>query len=907
MKITGLKVNHVTNPFGFSVKNPSFSFRVEESSGSILKAARIRIAEKADMTAICYDSGRRTDISSLSFVPETELEGGKRYYWNVTAEAEDGDCTTSDTAWFEGGCAGEGWEADWITSPLGKDIQPVLYRKFTIDGMDASQITSARLYITGLGVYEASLNGVKAGEEYLAPFYNDYRFWIQYQTYDVTPQLKPGDNLLSVMLGDGWYKGRFSYLDEARVREIYGDLFLLTAQLLLTFQDGSTRKITTDGAWNCVASPVLSSGIYDGEVYDAGREIWNAEEGRLADGVEEEAVPAVLAQAPRGMLMERMSVPVRIHERLRPVKLLITPAGEQVLDFGQEITGWVEFDCEAPKGCRILLQHGEILQDDNFYTDNLRTAKAEFIYFSDGVRRHIRPHFTFYGFRYVKVSGITITQEQLDSFRFEACAIYSSLERTGFVKTSDEKVNRLFENTLWGQKGNFLDVPTDCPQRDERLGWTGDAQVFCATACFHMDTAAFYRKYLKDMRYEQEINRGSVPYVVPDVLSVARENMGQAAPDMTGNTWGESGSCAWGDAATVIPWTVYQFYGDKSLLAETYENMKLWTDFIIHMDETWCNGGRLWQIGFHFADWLALDNPDKTSCFGRTDPYYVASVYYLYSASLTAKAAEVLGKTEDQAYYEKVAREVREAIRREYITAAGRVAIDTQTALVLALMFDIIPEQFAERTAKRLQEMLREAGMHLNTGFVGTAYLCKALTKAGLTGEAYTLLFNEDYPSWLYEVNMGATTVWERWNSVLPDGKISDTGMNSLNHYAYGAVSEWIYRTVCGIAPEENTPGFKKAVLAPCPDARFTWVKGEYVSASGAYRVGWKMEGDHLIYEAEIPFDCTAEFLVPEGMAVQSINGGPAAGGERILLKKGTYCIILEKTFLQTPSAVEDD
>lgn len=894
MKLTQLKVNHLKNPLGFSVKNPSFSFQVAESSGSTLKAARIRIAEKEDMSELLYDSGMREDISSLSFVPETELEGGKRYYWDVTAQADDGDQGTSAVEWFEGGC-GENWNADWITSPLGKEIQPVMYRKFRLEEKEASQIASARLYISGLGVYEACLNGEKAGDEYLAPFYNDYRFWIQYQTYDVTQQLKPGENVLSVMLGDGWYKGRFSYLDEARVKEIYGDDFLLTAQLLITFGDGTRQMITTDETWKCISSPVLFSNIYDGEVYDAGREIWDRDACRLAGGVEEASVPAVRAAAPKGKLTERMSVPVRIHERFSPASLLITPAGEQVLDFGQEITGWVEFDCRAEKGTEITLQYGEILQDDNFYRDNLRTAKAEYTYIADGEKRHVRPHFTFYGFRYVKVSGITLVQDMLSSFHFEACAVYSSLERTGSVTTSDDKINRLFENTVWGQKGNFLDVPTDCPQRDERLGWTGDAQVFCATACFHMDTAAFYHKYLKDMRYEQEINGGSVPYVVPDVLSAARENMGQEAPDITENIWGESGSCAWGDAATVIPWTVYQFYGDKTQLEENYENMKLWTDFIIHMDETCCGGGRLWQIGFHFADWLALDNPDKKSCFGRTDPYYVASVYYLYSALLTAKAAGVLGKTEDQAYYEKVAEEVREAIRREYITATGRVAIDTQTALVLALYFDIVPEPFKERTAKRLKEMLEENGMHLNTGFVGTAYLCKALTKAGLSGEAYTLLFKEDFPSWLYEVNMGATTVWERWNSVLPDGKISDTGMNSLNHYAYGAVSEWIYRSVCGIAPDESTAGFKKAVLAPCPDERFQWVKGEYASASGLYRSGWEFEGDHILYEAEIPFDCTAEFLVPEGMAVKSVNGTPAEERERLPLKKGVYRLILEK------------
>lgn len=901
MKLTNLKVNHLKNPLGFSVKNPSFSFQVEESTGTHLKSARIRVSRTEDMTDLVYDSGERTDISSLSFIPEQEFEGGIRYYWDVCAEADNGDTGISSVAWFEGGCGEEEWSADWIASPLDKEIQPVMYREFTLDA-PVSEVVCARLYITGLGVYEAGLNGEKAGEEYLAPFYNDYRFWIQYQTYDVTQLLCPGENVLSVMLGDGWYKGRFSYLDEARVTEIYGDKFLAAAQLLITYKDGSQQKITTDENWKCLPSPVLFSNIYDGEVYDANRDFRDCS-GKICARAKEEAVPVSRASAPKAKLTERLSVPVTIHERLRPVSLLMTPAGEQVLDFGQEITGWVEFDCKAEKGTRIYLQYGEILQDGNFYRDNLRTAKAEFTYICDGSSAHVRPHFTFYGFRYVKVTGMTLTRENLDSFAFEACAVYSDLERTGRITTANEKVNRLIENTLWGQKGNFLDVPTDCPQRDERLGWTGDAQVFCQTASYHMDTAAFYRKYLKDMRYEQRINQGAVPFVVPDVLSVARENMGQEAPDMTANTWGEAGSCAWGDAATIIPWTLYQFYGDTGLLAETYENMKQWTDFIIHMDETYCGGGRLWQVGFHFADWLALDNPDKDSCFGRTDPYYVASVYYLYSSLLTARAAAVLGKKEDEAYYGRIAQEVRDAIRKEYITPGGRVAIDTQTALVLAIYFDIIPEEFMEKTASRLKKMLQENGMHLNTGFVGTAYLCQALTKAGLVKEAYTLLLQEDYPSWLYEVNMGATTVWERWNSVLPDGKISGTGMNSLNHYAYGAVSEWIYRSVSGIAPDETAAGFKKAVLAPCPDRRLGWVKGEFSSAAGVYESEWAYEEDGIRCQVRIPFDCTARFIVPDGMVLKAVDGAePEAqkalsleNVKSLTLEAGSYQLLMQE------------
>ena len=915
MKLTNLRTNQLRNPLGFPVSSVSLSFQVEESTGKTLKEAQIRISDQADMSHIVYDSGISEEISSLGFVPDCQLEGGKRYYWTVWAKADDGDCGISEPAWFEGGRKEPVWDVEWITSPFDRETHPVMIKEFTLSaGADghsaAASIASARLYISGLGVYEAYLNGKKVGEEYLAPFFNDYRYWVQYETYDITQQIRDGKNTIAVMLGDGWYKGRFGYLGEGKEKGIYGDDYLLSAELRICYRDGRVETIHTDDTWMCLKSPVISGNIYDGEVYDGRISLWD-EDGELKTERMQTALSAVKAKKellPPGTVEERLSLPLCIHERIGSPKLIITPKKEQVLDFGQEISGWVEFDCPADCEGEIFLQHGEILQDDCFYRDNLRTAKAEFTYICPGKREdltisgtdgneriHVRPHFTFYGFRFVKVSGVTLTEETLKDWNFEACAIYSDLERTGFITTSNEKLNRLIENTIWGQKGNFLDVPTDCPQRDERLGWTGDAQVFCATASYHMYTPGFYRKYLKDMLFEQREHQGGVPYVVPDVLSIVRRRHGEPEPDIQNNQWGEYGSCAWGDAATVIPWTMYQHYGDKKRLEESYPNMKEWTDFIIHVDNDHCSERRLWKIVFHFADWLALDNPDPESCFGKTDPYYVASVYYMYSAQLTAKAAKVLGYEEDFRYYTAIAEEVREAIQKEYITSDGHIHNETQTALVLAIYFDLLKEEWRASAAARLKQKLEERRMHLDTGFVGTAYLCKALTKAGMTQEAYALLFQEDYPSWLYEVNMGATTVWERWNSVLPDGKISGTGMNSLNHYAYGAVAEWMYRTMCGIAPDESAVGFKKAVMAPKPDSRLSFVKGEYRSASGTYKAAWEQRENQVIFQITIPFDCQAEFVVPEGMVLKEINGVPQEKQTSVLLYKGTYTITAEK------------
>lgn len=901
MKLVHLRTNRLKNPLGFPVSSVSLSFQVEESTGSRLKAARICISDKEDMSHIIYDTGMREELSSLGFVPEYSFEGGKRYYWTVSAVADDGDCQTSETAWFEGGRKTNIWDVKWISSPFHQETHPVMAKEFSLEKTgDSGTIEAARLYISGLGVYEAYLNGEKIGQEYLAPFFDDYRYWVQYETYDITEQLRKGKNTLAVMLGNGWYKGRFGYLGEGKEKGIYGDAFLLSAELWIRYADGKEETIHTDESWLCGKSPVLSSGIYDGEVFDRRIQVFS-DDGEMKEEWKEEALPAIYAKEdmlPKGNVEERLSLPLCIHERIGSPKLIITPKQEQVLDFGQEISGWVEFDCPEDIGESIHLQYGEILQDDCFYRENLRTAKAEFTYICPNMsngkskKRHVRPHFTFYGFRFVKVSGITLTKEQMKDWNFEACALYSDLERTGNLTTSNEKLNRLIENTIWGQKGNFLDVPTDCPQRDERLGWTGDAQVFCATASYHMDTAGFYRKYLKDMLFEQREHGGGVPYVVPDILSIVRRRHGEPEPDITKDQWGEYGSCAWGDAATVIPWTMYLFYGDKYQLEESYPNMKAWTDFIIHMEETVCGGDRLWNRGFHFADWLALDNPDPESCFGQTDPYYVASVYYMYSAELTAKAARVLGYKDDEVYYKKIAKEVKEAIRNEYITSDGHIKTETQTSLVLALYFDLLKEEWKEEAAQRLKKKLEEKHMHLDTGFVGTAYLCKALTKAGMTKEAYSLLLQEEYPSWLYEVNMGATTVWERWNSVLPNGKISGTGMNSLNHYAYGAVAEWMYQTMCGIQPDETAPGFKKAILAPKPDQRLSFVKGSYHSACGIYRLNWEQKGEEIQFEVEIPFDCEAVFLVPEGMRINVINGVEMEEKESILLGKGIYRMI---------------
>ncbi len=864
MIITTLYTNHLKNPIGYRLDNLCFSWIVEETNAKEQQSARVEIATDEEMSNIIFSSGDCSNISSIAYYPIFLPQPCSRYYWRVSVTADNGDTATSPTQFFETGKMNAKWEGSWISPTLNKDTHPIMKKSFNL----AKAVSSARMYITGLGVYECYINSKLIGDDILAPFFNDYNSWIQYQCYDVTEHLSTGEQNIEVMLGNGWYKGRFGFVEN--MCELYGDEFALICELKIKYVDGSSESVISNSDWSCHVSPVLSSSIYDGEHYDA----------RIAAN-KQESFPVKPPKKELPTPSERLSPPVRIIEKLKPQEIITTPTGELVLDFGQLFTGWLEFDIDIPEGSEVFLQFGELLQNGCFYNENLRTAKQEYLYISDGKKAHVRPHFTFYGFRYVKLIGI-------DSPKLEAftgCVIHSDLEFIGSITTSNEKVNRLIQNAIWGQRGNFLDVPTDCPQRDERMGWTGDAQVFAATASFNMYTPAFYKKYMQDMLHEQHKLDGAVPHVVPDILDqiyLIQSN----DPNCIDNDANAYASCAWADAATVIPWVLYLYYGDTSLLSSQYENMKLWLEYIRKQDNNY-----LWNKGFHFADWLALDNPEQGSYFGRTDHYYLASAYYYYSCTLVAKAASVLGKHSDAKLYGDLKLKIRDAIIREYFTPSGRLAVDTQTAAIIALFMDFTPEYCKERTINSLKEKIVAKNMHMDTGFVGTAYLCLTLAENGLDDIATTLLLNEDYPSWLYEVNMGATTVWERWNSVLPNGLVSDTGMNSMNHYAYGSILEWMYRYLCGLSPVEAQPGFKVASINPRPDKRFDFVKAEYKSASGVYKLGWKLNGDSICYNITIPFNSRAELTLPANNTEIRINNISCNNTTQILTA-GNYEIV---------------
>ena len=842
MRVTNLRTNYIKNPLGFELGKPRLSWITADTESKIQLAAQVQISLDEVFKNIIFDSTKRENIDSLAYIPDIKLQTRTRYYWRVTVWGNAGDSATSEVAWFETAKMEESWDAKWITPSFDNDKHPIIRKQFNL----SSDVASARVYMCGLGLYEFEVNGMKASEEYFAPGFNAYDYWLQYQTYDITGLLNSGENCISTMLGNGTYKGRYGF--DGGYNELYGDKFALVCEIVVTLKGGLKVVIGSDNSWKCIESPIKFSGVYDGEIYDANSEIQGWSTPDIDDSNWDKVDTIDLGYE---KLKARLSLPVKIKEEIKPVEIIHTKKGETVLDMGQNMAGWIRFKVKAKEDTELLMEFGEILQDGCFYRDNLRTAKAEFRYISDGKVSEVQPHFTYYGFRYVRLTGF----DDIMIEDFTGCVIYSDLETVGAIETSNPLVNKLFMNAKWGQKGNFLDVPTDCPQRDEKMGWTGDAQVFASTACYNMYSPAFYTKYMFDLREEQKRIGGSVPFVVPSIKP--KNPIGI----VNGN-----GSTAWGDAATIIPWTLYMHYGDKEMLAQQFDTMKDWVDYIKDVDES-TGGKRLWTVGFHFADWLALDGKNPSDLTGGTDKFYIASAYYSYSAGLVAKAAKILGKTEIEQEYSKLADEVRQSILKEYFTPNGRSAINTQTAMIVALYMDLVPENHRERVINDLRTKLEEDNMHLTTGFVGTPYFCRVLSDNGANEEAYKLLLNDDYPSWLYAVKLGATTIWERWNSVLPDGSIGDTGMNSLNHYAYGSIAEWMYRNMCGINPVEDVPGFRKIRLAPKPHGSLKHAKATFNSPCGYIESGWKLSDDGLLtFKFEVPFNTTAELMLPDAL-----------------------------------------
>ena len=614
MKIRNLRTDHLENPLGYCMEKPLLTWTAEDSTGTCQRAARVQIAMDESFAGCVYDSGLRGDISSLGFVPEIELAPRTRYWWRVEVVADDGDRALSEPAWFETGKRGEAWSAKWIRAPFDADVHPILERGFELPGKPVrARIYGRRPRRLRAFAQRRPLWETRCSRRFTTTTTSGFRF-------RPTTSLSFCRRVQTVSMLGSATAGIAAGSDLAKRRS--ASMATICSCCSSCALKCPTAGRSSSAAMRTGAAAVRRSSKATSTTARSTTPGWR--------GLTE-SVPAVEAQPPVGPLSDRLSPPLRRCGRVPAKELVHTPAGELVLDFGQEMTGWVEFDCDLPEGASVTLEFGELLQRGNFYRANLRTAKARFTYISGGKPAHVRPHFTFYGFRYARVTGMADVRPE----DFVGQVIHSDLAVTGKIETSNPKVNQLFHNAFWGQIGNFLDVPTDCPQRDERMGWTGDAHVFAPTASFNMYTPAFYEKYLYDMRLEQRELGGAVPHVVPDVIDqIERAKRGNPNPT-------SYGSCGWGDAAIGIPWTMYEFYGDREMLARQYENMKMWTDWIREQDEAHCGGRRLWTCGFHYADWLALDNPVQDSSFGGTDPYYIASAYYYSAARTTSRAAKV--------------------------------------------------------------------------------------------------------------------------------------------------------------------------------------------------------------------------------------------------------------------------
>jgi alpha-L-rhamnosidase len=769
--------------------------------------------------------------------PFAPLAARERRLVRVQVWGADGQVSAwSELASVEAGLLQPGdWSARFITPDWEEETTrpqpcPLLRHEFDL----RPNVRQARLYITALGVYSAEINGVAVGDHVLAPGWTSYNHRLRYQTFDVTALLQAGRNALGAILGDGWYRGRLGY--HGGRRNIYGDRLALLAQLEIEYADGTRVCIGTDDRWRAATGPILASDIYDGERYDARLEQpgWSAPDfdDRTWVGVRVLERDLTTLVAPAGP-------PVRRTELVAPTAITTSPSGRILVDFGQNLVGRLRVTVQGAAGHTITLRHAEVLENGELSTRPLRFAAATDTYtlHGDGTENW-EPLFTFHGFRYAEVTG---WPGELSPDAIRAVVCHSDLERTGWFHCSDPLVNRLHENVVWSMRGNFLDIPTDCPQRDERLGWTGDIQVFAPTACFLYDSAGFLQSWLADLAAEQAADGGIVPFFVPSVME------GPASP-----------AAAWGDAAVFVPWVLYQRYGDKGILADQFASMCAWVDLLANV----AGPERLWDQGVQFGDWLDPKAPPDKPGDARTASYVVATAYFARSAELVAQAATVLGRADDAARYRALAAEVRDAFAHNYITPAGRVVSDATTAYALALQFALLPGAEQRRYAgRRLAALVRGSGYRISTGFVGTPLVCDALCTAGETGAAYRLLMQRACPSWLYPVTMGATTIWERWDSMLPDGSINPGEMTSFNHYALGAVADWLHRTVAGLAPA--APGYRRIEIRPVLGGGLTAASARHRTPYGLAAASWQIEAGRLTLDVEIPANTTAVVHLP--------------------------------------------
>jgi len=847
---TSLRCEYRADPLGIDAPAPRLFWElVSDRRGARQNAYQILAASSPDALAAeggdLWDSGKVASALSVH-VPYAgaALTAGQRVFWKVRVwdEGDQASEWSEPAFWQMGLLSPQDWTAQWISLPPARphiDLSPApfLRREFAV----GKAVARATVHATALGVYRLRLNGQSVSEDHFAPGWTDYRKRVPYQTYDVTGLVQQGTNALGAALGDGWYAG---YIGFENKRANYGPFPRFLAQMTIEYADGTTETVGTDGDWRGATGPILYSDMLMGEAYDARLEMpgWDApgfDDARWR--------PVHVLPAPQGAaLVAQIDPPVLLTEEL-PARSVTQPIpGSYLFDLGQNMVGWARLKVQGPAGTVVQLRFGEVLQPDgSLYVANLRAAKATDTYIlKGGGPETFEPHFTFHGFRYVEVTGFP-GEPNLDAVT--GCVLHSGIPRTGTFECDNALVNQLVQNIDWGQRGNFLSIPTDCPQRDERLGWMGDAQIFVRTAAGSRDVAAFFTKWMDDVADAQS-PEGGFPDVAPRLVDLS------------------DGAPAWGDAGVIVPWTIYQVYGDTRLLETNYAAMARWIEYLssVNPDGLWTK-----RRNNDFGDWLSIA--------ADTDKEVLATAYFAYDTSLMARIASVLGRTEDAARYEALFEKIKAAFNAAYVSEDGRLKGDTQTAYVLALRFELLPDAMRPLAAKRLVADIEAKGGHLSTGFVGVGYLCPVLTDVGYADVAYRLLLNETFPSWGYSIKQGATTIWERWDGWTEEKGFQDVGMNSFNHYSLGSVGEWLQRCVAGIDTDPDAPGFAQIHLRPHPSRRLSSVRASFDSLHGQVASAWEWEGDTLRWDVVVPANTTATVFVPTDDPGSVQEGGQPA------------------------------
>lgn len=877
LKITKILTDYEEQQIGIT-HVPQFSWKMESDRRNVIQNAyELEIALDDAFVNCVYKSGKTQSDASAHVEPKNlTLKSQTRYFVRVRAWADEEDSDWAETSFVTGLMDNAEWKAVFITVETDADAEnskgTYVRKAFQI----GKKVKEAYVSATALGLYEFYINGKKVGTDELTPGWTSYRKHLCYQTYEVTDYLAEGDNAMGAVLCAGWYKGLMGFEGLGKRRNHYGDRTALLAQMVVRYEDGTEETFVTDTTWVGTDAPVIFAEIYDGEIYDARKEIkgW-AEAGEPSGSWQAVNTVdydfSVLTGQGSGKVAKIEAVPAK--------SIFKTPEGDTVIDFGQNMSARVQVNADGKAGDVIELHCFEVLDaKGNVYLDNLRGVKEALTYtFAENGTITYAPTFTFMGFRYAKIVSFP-GEPKIENFT--AYTSHSKMDRTGTVECSNPDLNQLMHNILWGLKSNFVDVPTDCPQRDERLGWTGDAQIFCRTACFLMNTYSFYRKWLKDVEADQT-PEGGVAHVVPDIIT------GNA-----GDNWlleqGSHSAAAWADVAVINPWTMYLTFGDKEILKIQYRSMKAWINFMKEHAVDY-----IWNYKLQFGDWVALD-AEEGSYFGATPNDLTCTAYFAYSTGLFIRIAEILGNKEDVEEYTDLYNKIVKKFQTTFFDENGNMTAQTQTAHIVALYFGLTPEEYKEKTVEGLLRLLEKENGHLVTGFVGTPYFCHALSQNGHVKEAYDLLLKDDFPSWLYQVKMGATTVWEHWDGMKPDGTMWSPDMNSFNHYAYGAIGEWIVRVAAGIEVDEKKPGYKHSIIYPRLGGNLSYLKAEYDSVYGAVKSFWEDKGSEAVLHVSVPVNTTATICLDGAKEVKDADGLSFTAGEDCMKAEagsGEYCI----------------